>query len=75
MLINEQDVVLEAGVEMWFETQMDNDRVVMAVDVGIDAIKPLKNLPYGLTKMLGKGDTCTAISVSLVFPYGRTGKE
>ena len=38
MLINEEHIVLEAGVQMRLETQLDDDWVVVAVDVGVDAV-------------------------------------
>jgi hypothetical protein len=36
--------VLEARVEMWFQSQLKHDRVVVAVDVGIHTVKPLEHL-------------------------------
>lgn len=56
MFIDEQHVVLEAGVEVWLETQVDNDRVVMTVNVGVDAIEALEYLPDSLGKMFGERD-------------------
>lgn len=44
MLIDKQHVVLEAGIEMRLETQRDDDRVVVAVDVGINAVEALEDL-------------------------------
>ena len=57
VLIDEQDVVFEAGVEMRFQTQMHNDGVVMAVNVCVHPVKTLENLPDCLTKMLWKLNT------------------
>jgi hypothetical protein len=57
VFINEQDVVLEAGIEMWLETQVNNDRVVMAVNVRVDPIETLENLADRLTEVLGEGNT------------------
>lgn len=34
--------MLKAGVQMWFESQLDYDRIVVTVDVCIDTIEPLK---------------------------------
>jgi hypothetical protein len=65
MLINEQDVVLEAGVEMWLETQMNNDRVVMAIDVRINTVQTLEDLTDSLAKGLGKWNSCRSTRVSL----------
>lgn len=44
MLIDEQHVVLEAGVEMWFQSELEDDWVVMAVDVGVDSVQTLEHL-------------------------------
>jgi hypothetical protein len=44
MLVYEQDVVLEAGVEMGFKSEVDDDRIVVAVDVCIDTIESLEHL-------------------------------
>jgi len=57
MLIDEQDVVLEAGVKMWLETQVDDNRVVVTVNVGVDSIEALENLPDCLIETLGERDT------------------
>jgi hypothetical protein len=38
VFINEQDIVLEAGVEMRLETEMHYHWVVVAVDVGVDTV-------------------------------------
>jgi hypothetical protein len=61
MLINEEDIVLEAGVEMWFEAQMDDDGVVVAVDVGVNAVEALEDLANGLAEVLGEGYACTVM--------------
>jgi hypothetical protein len=55
MLIDEQDVVLEAGVEMWFESQMYDDGVMMAVDVRVDAIEALEDVADGRREVFGEG--------------------
>jgi len=43
-LLYEQYVVLEAGVQVWLEAEIDDDRVVVAVDVRVDAIEALEDL-------------------------------
>lgn len=58
MLINKQHVVLEASVEMWFQAQLDNDRVVVAVDVGVDSVKALEDLTDQGWECFRKGYTC-----------------
>ena len=45
MLIDEQYVVLEAGIEMRLQTQLDDDGVVVAVDVGVDTVEALEHVP------------------------------
>lgn len=44
VLIDEQDVVLEAGVEMCLQAQLAHNWVVVAVDVCIDAVHALEYL-------------------------------
>lgn len=44
MLVHKQDVVLEAGIEMWLEAELHNHRIVMAVDVSVDTIESLEHL-------------------------------
>jgi len=44
MLVHEQDVVLEARVEMWFQSQLKHNRVMVAVDVSIHSVQPLEHL-------------------------------
>lgn len=44
VLINEENVVLEACVEMWLKTELHDDRVVVAVDVSVDAVETLEHL-------------------------------
>lgn len=38
MLVYEQHIVLEAGVEMRLQAQLDDDGVVVAVDMCVDAV-------------------------------------
>lgn len=44
VLIDEQDILLEAGVEVRFKAQFPNDWVVVAVDVGVDSVHALEDL-------------------------------
>lgn len=44
MLVDEQHVLLEAGVEMGLQAKLTDDWVVMAVNVGVDAIHALEDL-------------------------------
>ena len=55
MLVDEQDVLLEAGVEVGLEAQLADDGVVMAVDVGVDAVHALEDLADQGREGLGEG--------------------
>jgi uncharacterized membrane-anchored protein len=55
MLINEQHVVFEASVEMRLETQLNYDRVVVAVDVCIDTVQALEHVADERGERLGEG--------------------
>ena len=44
MLVDEQHIVLEAGVEVRLESEVDDNRVVVAVNVRVDAVQPLEYL-------------------------------
>lgn len=46
MLVDEEYVVLEAGVQVRLETEMSNDWIVMAVDVCVHPIEALEHVPY-----------------------------
>lgn len=54
VFIHKQDVVLETGIEMWFQSEMDDDVVVMAVDVGIDTVETLEKLSHCSGEVFGK---------------------
>jgi hypothetical protein len=56
MFIDEQDVMLEAGVEMGLEAEMYYYRVMMAVDVGVDTIQTLEDLAEEIGEGLGEWD-------------------
>lgn len=60
MFVNEQDVVLEAGVQMRLETEVHHDRVVVAVDMSVDTVQALEDLAEETGECLGEGDTCNA---------------
>ena len=44
MLINEKDVMLEASIQVWLQTKMLNDRIVVTINVGVDSVQPLEQL-------------------------------
>ena len=56
MLVNEQDIMLEAGVEVWLETKMNDDWVVVTVDVGVDSVQTLEDLANCLRELLREGN-------------------
>jgi hypothetical protein len=58
VLIDEQYILLEAGVEVRFQPQLADDGVVMAVDVGVDTIHALEDLADVRGEGLGEGDAC-----------------
>ena len=45
MLVDEQDVMFEAGIEVWLQSELDDNRIVMAIYVCVDPIKSLEELP------------------------------
>jgi hypothetical protein len=57
VFIDEEHVVLEAGVQVRFESQMDDDRVVMAVDVGVDTVEAFEDLAEEAGESLWERDT------------------
>jgi len=44
MLVDKQNVVLEACVQMGLQTQVDDNRVVVAVNVRVHSVQALENL-------------------------------
>ena len=54
VLIDEQNVVLETGVEMRLKTKLTYDGVMVAVDMCIHAIHPLENLANHTGERFGK---------------------
>ena len=47
MFVYEKHVMLEARVKMRLESKMDHDRVVVTVDVRVDAVETLEDLANG----------------------------
>jgi hypothetical protein len=56
MLIDEQDIMLEARIKMGFKTQLNNHRIVVTVNVRIDAVEALEHVADEGGESLGKGD-------------------
>lgn len=44
MLINEEYILLEAGVQVRLQAKLTDDRVVVAVDMGVDTVHALEYL-------------------------------
>ena len=68
MLVDEQYVVFETGVEVWLETQMDNHGIMVAVDMCVDSVQSLENLSNGLTEILGERGACESMGLSSDLP-------
>ena len=62
VLINEEDIVLEASVQMGFKSKFTDDRVVMAIDVRVNTVHSLEDLTNHGRKCLWEWNTCTEIS-------------
>lgn len=56
VLIDEQDVVLETRVQMRLEAQVHDHLVVVAVDVCVDAVQALEQLPDRRGEVFGERD-------------------
>ena len=58
MLINEEDIVLEAGVEVCLEAEFANYWVVMAVYMCVDPVHALEDLSYHAWEGLWERNAC-----------------
>lgn len=56
VLVDEEDVLLEACVEVGLEAELADDGVVVAVDMGVDAVHALEDLADERGEGLGEGD-------------------
>lgn len=66
MLVDEENIMLEAGIKMSLQAKLTDDRVVMAVNVGIDTIHPLEYLPDHARKRLWEWNALELVSKSQV---------
>ncbi len=57
MLIDEENILLEASVEMRLQTQLSDHGVVVAVDVGVDTVHALEYLAHQGREGLWEGNT------------------
>lgn len=58
MLIYKQDVMLEARIQVRLEAKVDDDRVVVTVDMGVDAIHAFEDLEEERLECFRERDTC-----------------
>jgi hypothetical protein len=49
--------VLEAGIEMGFETELADNRVVVAIDVGVNSVHSFEDLANHARERLGEWNT------------------
>jgi hypothetical protein len=63
VLIDEEDVMLEAGVEVCFEAKFADNWVVVAIDVGVNTVHSLENLADHGWERLRDWDTYRALAV------------
>ena len=70
MLVHEEDVVLEARVQVRLETKLYDDRVVVAVDMRVDSVQPLEDLLDGRWEVFREGNTDAAGECGFVVDVG-----
>lgn len=58
MLVDEQDIMLEARIKMWLQTKLYHDLIVMAINVGINPIQPFVDLSHESGERLRKCNAC-----------------
>jgi hypothetical protein len=56
VLVDEENVVLEAGVQMRLEAQVDDDWIVVTVDVSVDTVEAFEHLPEEARECFWEGD-------------------
>lgn len=56
--------MLEASVQMWFETEMYHDWVVVAVDVCVDSVQTLEDLSEETGKGFGERNAYQCDNIS-----------
>lgn len=54
MLIDEENVVLEACVQMWLKSKLNNNRVMVTVYMRVDSVKSLKSWRIKTGNVFGK---------------------
>lgn len=58
MFINKKNIVLETGIEMGLKTKLTDDRVVVAVDMGVDSVHSLEYLSDHARERLWEWNAC-----------------
>lgn len=58
MLIDKQDVVFEASIEVRLETKVHHYRIVMAIDMSVNTVKALEDLADETGEALREWNTC-----------------
>jgi len=66
MFINEENVVLETGVEVSLKTQLSNNRVMVAVDMSIDTVHSFEDLSNHAWEGFRELNTYSAGKYSLI---------
>lgn len=61
MFINEENIVLKAGIEMSLQSKFTNHRIVMTVYVCIDPVHSLEYLTDHAWEGFGKRDACSSL--------------
>ena len=56
VFVDKENIVLEASIKVRFETQLDDDWVMMTINVGIDPVEAFEQLSDKSGKCLGKWD-------------------
>jgi hypothetical protein len=58
MLINKQDIVFEASIQVRLEPKMHNYRIVVAIDMSVNTVKALEDLADETGEALREWNTC-----------------
>jgi hypothetical protein len=66
VLIDEEHILLEAGIEVRLQAKLSDDGVVVAVDMGVDTVHALEDLANQRGERLGKGHANTTRHDGLV---------
>ena len=59
MLVDEQNVVFEAGVQVGFQAEMHHHGIVVTVDVRIHPVHTLVDLSHQTGERFGEGNACS----------------